>query len=250
MNPRIKRVSTKVAFFFIRLFKEREFKFGHERLKYLFYNNRSGTLVVSFPACTPNSANYNFIRTISQYKVDKLFFLDDFGSNHQGCYLIEEEVQQAVLRVLGSLINGGGYNRIVFIGSSKGGYSALYYSFLIPNVIAVIGAPQYFLGRYLDKPNTEANLSYLLHMNVNDDTKKELDFRFKRLIETSACLPKKVYLHYSNQEHTFEDHVKWLLADLKRRDISIDEDISNYPVHGDLAKYFPPYLRKVLDCIL
>lgn len=108
MAPRYKRVFTRVVFFFIRLFKERKFKFGHEQLKYLFYNNRSSTLVVSFPACTPNSANYNYIRTIAPYKVDKLFLLDDFGSNHQGCYLIEEKVQQAVLQVLDNLINRGG----------------------------------------------------------------------------------------------------------------------------------------------
>lgn len=126
----------------------------------------------------------------------------------------------------------------------------MYYSFFIPNVIAIAGAPQYFLGRYLDKPDTTENLSYLLHSNVTPETKNELDCRFRRLIESSSCLPEKVYLHYSNQEHTFDDHVKWLLADMKRRDINIEEDISDYPVHGDVSKYYPSYLRKVLDSIL
>lgn len=119
MIPRYKRVITKVAFFFIRLFKERKFEFGHERLKYLFYNNHSSTLIVSFPACTLNSANYNYIRTVASYKVDKLFLLDDFGTNHQGCYLIEEEVQSAVLQVLGNLINGGGITRLSLLAQAK-----------------------------------------------------------------------------------------------------------------------------------
>lgn len=126
----------------------------------------------------------------------------------------------------------------------------MYYSFLIPDVTAIVGAPQYFLGRYLDKPDTKENLSYLLHSDVTPETKEELDYRFRRLIETSACLPKKVYLHYSNQEHTFEDHVKWLLVDLKRRNVILDEDISDYRIHGDVSKYYPSYLKKVLDSIL
>ena len=85
------------------------------RVKYMFFKKAgSDTLIVSFPACAPNAARYNYVRALSEYSCDKLFLLDDFGSNHQGCYLVEDSVECCVKSLIMSRISGGGGNTGVF----------------------------------------------------------------------------------------------------------------------------------------
>lgn len=139
--------------------------------------------------------------------------------------------------------------QIIFLGSSKGGYSALNFSFLIPNVTVVIGAPQYHLGSYLDKEGTKVNLQYLIG-EITKEGKHVLDNRLKERILSSQVKPECVYFHYSNVEHTYEEHVKDMLADLRTAGVKIIEDVHDYPEHGGLATFFPPFLDKKLKEIL
>lgn len=109
----------------------------------------------------------------------------------------------------------------------------------------IIGAPQYYLGTYLDKKSTRTNLEYLIG-KITDEGILKLNIRLKDRIATSKIQPEHVYFHYSNNEHTYEDHVKDMLADLKSAKVPVTEDIHNYPKHGDLKEYFPPYLIAIL----
>ena len=122
------------------LLREKSYKAFGTRVKYMYFEQRnSNVLLVSFPACSPNTAKYNYMRTLLPFKCNKLFLLDDFGANHQGCYLIQEEVEKCTCKLLNDVIrkcdksiNGMGNSLIIiFLGSSKGGYSALNFSFLL-----------------------------------------------------------------------------------------------------------------------
>ena len=62
----------------------------------------------------------------------------------------------------------------MFLGSSKGGYSALNFSFLVPYVNVVIGAPQYYLGSYLDKESTRVNLKYMIG-DITEEIRQYMD---------------------------------------------------------------------------
>lgn len=238
------------------LIHEKKFRANGTRLKYMFYESKgSETLLVSFPACDPNTARYNYMRTLHPFKCNKLFLLDDFGDNHRGCYLIEDNVEKTTKQLLLSIINrcesrimGGKLLNIIFLGSSKGGYSALNFSLLIPNIKVVIGAPQYYLGRYLAGEKNLPNLKFIIG-EINEKNIEELDFRLKNRIVTSSFKP-KVYFHYSRAEHTYEDHVKDLLSDLKCAEISVEEDVQYYPQHGGLKDFYPPYLVKTIKEIL
>lgn len=71
----------------------------------MFFEEReSNVLLVPFPACAPNTAKYNYVRTLLPFKCNKLFLLDDYGANHQGCYLIEDNVEKCTLDVLKNVI--------------------------------------------------------------------------------------------------------------------------------------------------
>lgn len=63
-------------------------------------------------------------------------------------------------------------------------------------------------------------------------------------------MPKKVYIHYSTEEHTYKEHIKEMLADLKAKNIKTVEDISNYTNHTDLVYFFPDFLKKSVKDIL
>ena len=135
------------------------------------------------------------------------------------------------------------------MGSSKGGYSALNFSFLIPDVNTIIGAPQYFLGTYLDKENTLCNLRFLIG-EITEEGKNKLNNRLKERIQNSIIQPRTVYFHYSNIEPTYEKHVRDMLFDLKERGVKVVEDIHSYAEHGGLKDFFPPFLTKTVNDII
>lgn len=231
------------------LLTEKKYVSNGVLIKYLFHPcKRSKTLVVVFPACFENKAQYNYMRTLSSFRCNKLFLLDDFGTNHQGCYLVEDQVEKCCIELIQSIISGIGYllDKVFFVGGSKGGYSAINFSLRIPDTIVIAGAPQYYLGRFLNKENTMPNLEYLLHGVIDESGIKELDYRLKKLLSTTTIKPKKIYLHYSDNEPTYEKHVRDLLADISSAGIPVIADVMDYKSHSDLATFFPQYLSSTL----
>ncbi|MCQ2326419.1 MAG: hypothetical protein MJZ71_02540 [Bacteroidales bacterium] len=138
---------------------------------------------------------------------------------------------------------------IIFIGSSKGGYSALNFSLSIPNATVIIGAPQYYLGSYLDKDSITVNLEYLIG-KITEEGKEALNKRLSERILSTSIKPECVYFHYSNVEHTYEEHVRDMLSDLRTARINVEEDVHDYPDHGGLATFYPPFLERTLRKIL
>lgn len=59
------------------------------------------------------------------------------------------ELQKMLPDILGRMIESLGATRVAFAGSSGGGYAALYYSWHIPDSIAVVSNPQTNLDRYI-----------------------------------------------------------------------------------------------------
>ena len=229
---------------------EKNYEAFGTRVKYMWFKKSdSSTLLVSFPGFDAGMAKYNYMRTLLPFKCHKLFLLDDFSDNHTGCYFVEEHVEQCTKQLIETIIKMTRATNVVFLGSSKGGYSALNFSFLIPHVQVVIGSPQYRLAIYLDTPGTQANLRFILG-TVTPETKNNLNNRLSQRILSSAIRPQRVFFHYSKGEHTFEEHVKDMLSDLHKVGIQVIEDVHHYSQHGQLVEYYPPYLVKVLSQLL
>lgn len=113
----------------------------------------------------------------------------------------------------------------------------------------IAGAPQYHLGSYLDKENTKVNLEYILNGNITNEGKAILDERLARNIINSRIKPDKIFLHYSNQEHTYTEHIIDLIKDLKQVNVPIEENVADYSVHSDVSKYYPSYLVETLKSL-
>jgi len=111
-----------------------EIKNGNN-LKYIRHEyENSDTLIVIFQAIN-TTPTYNYISTLNDFKVNKLFIKDDYGGDpktRSSYYLgkgkdfyIADATQALIKETVNSLnINP---NRVIFLGSSKGGYAALYH---------------------------------------------------------------------------------------------------------------------------
>lgn len=234
--------------------KEQTFGSTKYRVKYLFFNHHRGddrrVLIVCFPAFAGKGAKYNYVRTIKNICAYKLFLLDDIGGVDKGNYLLQKQVEQNTKTLIQKKIDETKPDNIVFIGSSKGGYSALYYSTFFDNVDVVIAAPQYYLYDYLIREKKYDNLKVILGDSPLDNEKDSLNMLLSHRISSSEILPKSVYIHYSTNEHTYKEHIENLLSDLRCRGIKLFEDIGSYTNHMDLKYYFPEYILRSLNDIL
>lgn len=235
--------------------RSRHFTFKNTKLNYIYQKqNDSSNLVIVFSAFprTGYEATYNYLKTLESTKTNKLFILDNFGYQKRGCYYLGENgklnVQKAVVQLIEKLRKENSYTTTVCVGSSKGGYAALMFGSLIGVDYVIAGAPQYFLGNYLtDNPIKDPILKSIAGNN-DQASVSELNELLPNLIKNNSHF-KKVYLHYSQLDHTYPEHIKSLIADLNNSNISIEIDQQDYQTHQEIRYWFPDFLVKSLDNI-
>lgn len=95
-------------------FKEKNFG----KMKYIHERNGSDTLIVVFSGFGP-VPKYNYMRTLSKSKIDKLFLLDNFG--YQGSYYWYENGGDEPKRLVIGLIERirGGIKRYIQLDPAK-----------------------------------------------------------------------------------------------------------------------------------
>lgn len=232
--------------------KSHTFQCGEVTLKYLYIPKRSSrTLITVFSGMNPKRASYGYINQLNDVKHNRLYILDDFGDDILGCFYLgtnqQFQVEHAIRCLLKELGQIHQFERYIFVGSSKGGYAALNYGIEYPDATIVCAAPQYRLGYYL----TYRKSPQLLHIIAGSDPSPEfLDALSRRLADKLAAAAEgfrgKIYLHYSDVEHTYAGHIQYLLQDLEKYHYHYDTDRKDYPSHDQVGLYFPEYLRKSL----
>ena len=245
---------------FFQLRHERVYRGENTRLKYMYFPmepklpNAAKILLVGFQGCHDKEARYNYVRTCTELNVHRLFIKDDFAPNGRGSYYVGEKGQYNVERLVHSMVEDFirqlRPERVIFMGSSKGGYGAINCGLEFENAVIIAGAPQYRLGTYLDKPVNRPNLIDIIG-DYTPENIAELDVRLEQKIKMNPyAATQTCYLHYSNVEHTYEKHIRALREDLIASGITFFEDIADYPEHGDVGKYYPTYLVKTVNQIV
>lgn len=240
------------------MISERTWHYDGINIKYIWvrYTDKDCSsrkpLIVSFPACWANGAKYNYMGTLKRFNCNKLFLLDDAGNDHCGNYLMGDRYERAVSALINHVIDKVNPSKKIFIGSSKGASSALNYSFLIKGVDAIIGAPQYRIGLYLNKRSDKSNLLSILGGKENDLhlAIKEADSRIESKIFNSVIRPTHIYILYSKNEPHYEEHIRELLRNLRENNIDVEERVMDYPNHNQIAEFFPAYLIEKLRTII
>ena len=256
MELSIKGLQTK----FFQFRHERVFRGEGTRLKYMYFPmnpkkaNGANVLLVGFQGCHDKEARYNYVRTCEALNVHRLFIKDDFAPNGRGSYYVGEKgkynVERLVHVMVQDFVDRLKPECVIFMGSSKGGYGAINCGIEFENATIIAGAPQYRLGTYLDKPANRPNLIDIIGEYTPENI-AALDVRLERKIKSNTLAPtQKLFLHYSNVEHTYEKHICAMRQDLIDSGIQYSEDVESYAEHGDVGKYFPNYLVKTVNEII
>lgn len=237
------------------LLYQKEYRGGKNKIKYLFYpNSGSDKLIIVFSSLTRKGvpARYNYIRTLRNIRVNKLFILDNLGPEGRGCYCLgknnDYSIESDTKALIDKIKEKNNIIHTIYAGSSKGGYCALIFGLMDNDTHIVAGACQYLLGNYfLALPDIRLD-TWVFGDNYSDEAVSELNDRLRKKIENAKKSRNVIHVHISDCEHTYEEHVKYLLNDLQKYGYTYDTDIKHYKDHGDIIKYFPEYLvNKVND---
>lgn len=226
-----------------------------EVIKYLYYkNNNSNKLCIIFPSMQPKyTYSYSYVSTLKEIQYNKLFILDNFDV--QGSYLIgknrkftiEESVNNLINKIL--LEQKINLKNTIMIGSSKGGYTALYYGIKrkVGNIIA--GAPQSMLGNFLIDQAKHIEIAKYVAGGISEEDKQYLNNLLFKNIQNNYASKTYIDIHVSKNDHHYKNHIKYLEKAFKDNDYKYDLDLMDYEGHKLVKMYFPSYLINKLKNI-
>lgn len=235
---------------------QKKFRTDKVTIKYMLEQADSKDLVIVFNSCTRKGirARYNYVRTLKKISCNKVFLLDDFAADHRGGFFMGSnmnfEESAALKKLIAAICEKTGAERLIFCGSSKGGYMALNFGLEYPGSYIVAGGPQYFIGQsLLDTENIEA----LKHI-VGQVCREKIEFLNQylpgKVLQNPYSDSQRIYLHYSDSEHTYEEHIRYLCGDLAKKGYRYSEDVAHYREHGEISLYFPEFLLHSVEEIL
>lgn len=262
----MKKVKKYVEYFITKMrviLKQKQYIYDNTAIKYMYENQRRKDLIIVFSSCTRKGikARYNYVWTLKNMELDQLFILDDYGGDGRGIFYLGKDMdffaERAVIQLISHIMWKHHYRKIIFAGSSKGGYGALNFGLLYPGSYIIAGAPQYHLGSYLMDPDNhlEDTLKYITGKSRESISKaavKELDSHLYGKIQNykSYKSSANIFLHYSREERTYQEHIKDLIIDLKENGFYLQEDVGEYKNHSDVSLYFPGYLKTAIQLII
>ncbi len=246
------KIKSRIYYFFNIYLYERIFKHQDVTLKYLFFNKKSEKLIIVFSGMFPDKARYSYVRTLQDTQYSRLYILDNFGEDGLGCYYLgtngAHQVETTVNELIEKITKAHHINEWIFCGSSKGGWAALNFGLNYQNSTIITGAPQYNLGYYLENRRSKQLLHTVLGKSYTHEDVQNLNNIIKNKIVDNEYKNKfRIYLHISNKEHTYNEHVKFLIEDLKQHGYTYSLDVHEYETHDEVSKYFPIYLRTIIN---
>ena len=233
---------------------EKSYKYTKNRsIKYLFFRKKqSDSLIIcfsAFPGEGNGSSKYNYLKTLNFVNSNRLYILDDFGYQRVGSYYLGEngklDLDQYVINLINYIIGKYNISKVYTLGSSKGGTAAIYFGTIIDADMILAGAPQYFIGKYLNSNDYNKKILYgILGNNINDDDISNLDDKVRDVIIKSKNKKTKYVINFSKKEHTYDEHIKYMIEDLLKckKDVVLEE--SNYDIHSDVGFVMPNLFKK------
>ena len=83
--------------------------------------------------------------------------------------------------------------------------------------------------------------------DTSSESINQLNHVMRDCVKSAPRKKPQVYIHYSPKEHTYPQHIVYMISDLERERYTVIEDVEyDYTEHRDVAKYFPKYLLSVL----
>lgn len=208
-------------------------------------------LVVVFSAFSKEyTYNYNYVDTLKDFHTNKLFILDDYeskGSYYLGrdnSFSIETSVISLILNIAAK--KNIPLNKIISIGSSKGGYSALYFGMKYSFGHVITLAPSLYLGRFL-KQHYPDMFTYI----TGDSSKGDSSYLDSLIYRTTlANNHTKLKIMVGTKDTRKDRHVVPYINFLNQLNREYDYDLIEGVDHSQLKYFAPEYIRVQLAKIL
>ncbi|KAJ51364.1 hypothetical protein BD780_000663 [Clostridium tetanomorphum] len=209
-------------------------------------------LMIIFSAFSPigEPPHYSYITTFNDIDINKLYILDDYGD--RGCYYLGKHrsfnFEASVYKLIKCILSKYNINEsnVICTGSSKGGYSCLYYGMKYGMGYIISGAPQSKIGSYLIKQcPTAMNTAKFISGDINNNDIIYLDNLIFDIIK-KVPIVSQIFIHVGRGDFHYENHVMPLINTFDKYKIKYELDIEDYSSHNDTGIYYPNYLRKIL----
>lgn len=252
-----KKLHKYMEFFFTKLqllTQEKKFHYNHTTLKYMLQDEGEDNLIIVFSACTRKGlrARYNYVRTLKNTRGTKLFILDDKAKDHRGGYYIgsnfQFEEELATKQFIDTMIEHTKPKKVIFCGSSKGAWAAMNFGLQYENSFIIAGAPQYYLATYLIEDDSLITLEHIMGERTEEKV-TYLDTYLQKRIQSCKDHGNQIFLHFSNQEHTYFEHIKDMVDELEDHNYQVTYHIESYLEHSDISYYFPDFLVSTIEQI-
>ncbi|MCH5179123.1 MAG: hypothetical protein J1F13_05500 [Prevotellaceae bacterium] len=238
-------IKQKIRHFLIKADVALQEKISCEGVRYIFRNRHSDELVIIFSAI--GNVSYNYRRALIKSHRDQLFIKDAWAKG-VSYYLYEEGrpyPQEKTSKFIEKWLKKKKYSKIHTVGSSKGGFAALFYGFKYKATNIYAGACQYNLGDYL--ATLEHKEYYHVTGNaVNDKDTLMLNRALASMIEQNRDAPIHVHLLYSTEEHTYRDHIIDLIDKLDECNIAHTDHVEDFPEHSMVGG---PFKHLLMDSL-
>jgi pimeloyl-ACP methyl ester carboxylesterase len=137
--------------------------------------------------------------------------------------------------------------RVATVGSSMGGWAALYFCARLRAGLAIAGEPQTLLGRYLCGPPLEPLAEHVIGSS-SPQARASLDaILFDALHESG---PSMIHLYCGNQSDHHVRHVRPLAEFLDELGRPYEIELGHDFPHEELAEHVPAYLTSRLEEML
>lgn len=212
-------------------------------------------LLIVFSAMGPiNSFVYNYMRTIEDVGCNKLYILDDFGD--QGAYYLAEKqdfsIESSVMSLIQYIMSKNNilHKDVISVGSSKGGFAALYFGIKghFGNIIA--GAPQSKVGDFTIDQAPHHNIANYISGNNNKASKLYLNSLLYRLLDQPTDTNTSIELFCGKADHHYKDHVFPFYETAKSKGFNVSLESMEGITHEELRTFFPKYLTYKVKSIL
>lgn len=227
-----------------------------EGIKYLLFpNEESNKLVVVFQAINTKQA-YNYVKTIKDEPVNRLYIKDEYGEDpttKSSYYLGKRkgmEVFNATQKLISEVVDYLGVNKenVIFAGSSKGGYAALFQGYHFGAGHIIPGGPQILLGDYLGQTSEKSIRPPIFRSivgEVNEENKQWANLLMYNALKNASKPYPKTLIHIGGGEPHYKEHVVPFMNWVEELGIeNVELDIQDYDTHEELATYYPIFLKE------
>lgn len=230
-------------------------------LHYLFYPCRkSRFLSIGFQAINTKPF-YNYIKPLQGLPVHRLYIRDWMGGDeltHSSYYLGPNKtltIADACQRLITEYCEKYHIEpeNTIFLGSSKGGYAALYHGLAFGAGHIVVGSPQTRLAAFLvheqQKENFHNRIFEWLFGPITAENKAYADALLFNHAEKFARPYQKVSIMVGRHEEHYAEHVFPFQQAFKDR-MDVNVVLGEYREHSDTATHYPPFLRETVAGIV